>query len=334
MYNSLDFLAKEEFNYIPGDIVHLLLKATQNIAYYSGLIRGYSHGEILKKVRYLINYKYSRFHVDKRRKTEDIILEGYDDWRFVENIHHLMFAYGVDFLQKSVEANDKLPLFEMIKFSIFLEKQYISVLEMTETSDKALKYQIEALWEMLSEVYACEEFPVMLKLVNFWMAQYFYDYFVPIKPLGIEIFELLLNQEILGTVSIAPNSIYINKAVMESHLKYISEVDSYQRELLKVLSVCFSDTDELLKDIDNYICEITDIIKSEFGDAKTNVIKRLMDTEIATTNRRAEEIMGVSTKTTIGYLKKLEKLKLLKSIKIGNSIYYFNIKIMKILDKY
>lgn len=97
MYNSLNFLEKEELNWIPGDIVHLLLNATQNIAYYSGLIRSYSHGEILKKARYLINYKYSRFHIDKRRKTEDIILEGHDDWRLIENIHHLMFAYGVDF---------------------------------------------------------------------------------------------------------------------------------------------------------------------------------------------------------------------------------------------
>lgn len=237
-------------------------------------------------------------------------------YQFLKNRHHLDVFWGTETLKKSVAANEKLPLYQLIRYSEFLDTRHVLKLEIESSTDEKVKYRVKLLWDMLSKVYACDDVPTMLKLVNFWTEQRFFEYKFDIEPLQIESFELLLNQELFGTIAMGADSIYLNKAILQSNLLYITVPNQYRKELLKILCECFSDANKLLGSIEKYICEVTTLIEGEFGKAKTENILRLFTSEFVITNSNAEKMLGSSTKTAIGYLKTLEHMKLLKAASV------------------
>lgn len=256
MYDSLNSLQPISEN-IPADLFDLMLTATKNISFYSGLVKEYPYSQLLTQIRYLLNYKYSRFNYDQKTDLSELMTDDSSEYYFFKNRHHVDVSWGIETLKESVAVNEKLPLYQLIRYSEFLETRNVLKLEIESSTDEKVKYRVKLLWEMLSNVYACDTIPTMLKLVNFWTKQHFFEYKFDIKPLHIESFELLLNQELCGSIEMQADSLYINKAIIQSNLCYITTPDQYRGELLKILCECFTDAEKLIDDIGQYILDLT-----------------------------------------------------------------------------
>ena len=221
-----------------------------------------------------------------------------------------------------------LPATDFLKINDALMNNDANILE--NHIDSISSVLVDDVWPILNNFYSPKsETPDLLSLALAWAELEDGFLCAKIHPF---VKELLIAFSLRNTFEINHYSLFVMKQLITQKLN-TEDIGKYSLDFLNIMTNAANDKNDLLIELTFCADKINSKLNSESPKLYSDNILNMLCNHLLLNNTMVAEILGVSTKTAISYLKQLEEIGLLKSERIDRELSYLNSFFVESIDK-
>ena len=315
-------------NPLPQNLVGTLLYAANSIATAKAESRNTPLKKMLTEIILIDEIRYLNAYYGKDYSHKDILFafctEGMSGLHSqIELVKKCArYAESMKNIYKILPATDFLKIHDaLMKSDTAILKNHIDSAQSVLTDD---------VWQILNDFYSPNvEVPMLLKLALLWseLEDGFFDTVIHLFSKDLMLTFALNNSFEMNNLSLfAAKQIIARKPRTET-------IEAYVIYFLQALSEAAFSKMDLIIQLDFFANKIKDELNDKIPKLNSDNILSLLNNHLLINNAMAEELLRVSAKTTISYLKQLEEIGILKSERVGRELYYINSYFMSYIEK-